>query len=482
MRTVLRGLAGIVVLLGAAGVALWLLIQPPAPMPLPPRGAVLDGVTLIEPGVSRAEHRRVVVEGATIASVEDATPSGDAYAGAYVLPGLADLHVHFPPATLPGQAELFSFLFLYHGVLAVRDAGDVDGSATEPARAGVAAERFPGPRIEACGPFVDAEPFRWKNSLAARDPDEGRKAVETLAARGFDCVKAYNELDAPTLAAIRDAARERGLPVIGHVPHRIPYDEARLDDAQHLIGIPPPTAPELQFPKGLVQWESLDDARLDALVAAMRTHGLANTPTLVTVDRLLHSQDLDALLREPDLQLLPRFYREVIWSPQGGTSVAGQLDAEGFAMVRRAFAAMQRTVKRLHDAGTRLHTGTDTLIAFVVPGASLHRELRLFVEAGLTPEEALAHSTRDSAAFLGVPRLGELRPGAPAELLVFREDPTKSLDALGSLLAVVRDGRLYTREALDAQLARYRAHFEGAVYDAVLTPVVRRAVAAATKR
>jgi hypothetical protein len=84
---------------------------------------------------------------------------------------------------------------------------------------------------------------------------------------------------------------------------------------------------------------------------------------------------------------------------------------------------------------------------------------------------------RASAAALGVPGLGELRAGAPAELLIFREDPTQGLDALDSLAGVVRDGRLYPREALDAQLARYRAHFDAALYDALVTPLIRRMLA-----
>jgi imidazolonepropionase-like amidohydrolase len=142
---------------------------------------------------------------------------------------------------------------------------------------------------------------------------------------------------------------------------------------------------------------------------------------------------------------------------------------------------MKRTVKRMHDEGVRLHSGTDTLVAFVVPGAALHRELRIYVDAGMTPEEALAISMRDSAADLGVPGLGEIRAGAPADLLVFREDPTRSLDALDSLAAVIRDGRLYPRDVLDEQLARYRAHFDSRLFDAIVTPIVRRVLANARK-
>jgi hypothetical protein len=299
-----------------------------------------------------------------------------------------------------------------------------------------------------------------------------------VAERGYDCVKAYNSLDAATLAAVREEAAARKLPVIGHVPYAVPFEEARLDDAQHLIGVPTRHPdPNVRFPHVLSRWEELDAARIDRIAAASVANHTAHTPTLVTIDRLIHTEDLAAALREPDAQLLPRFYREVVWSPNGGTSPAAGLRAEDFAMVRRAFAEMKRTVRALYERGAEIHTGTDSLVAFVVPGASLHRELRLFVDAGFTPEEALAISMRTSAAYLGVEGLGTLRPGAPAELLVFRDDPTRSLDALGSLVAVIRDGRLYTREALDAQLARYRAHFDGALYDAIVTPIVRRALA-----
>jgi imidazolonepropionase-like amidohydrolase len=445
---------------------------------------VLDGVTLVEPGLSRREGMRLVVDGERIARVEASGGDSDgAFAGMFVLPGLSDLHAHFPPPTLPGQTELFAFLHLYHGVTTLRDAGDVDGQSSDPARNGVAEGRFPGPRVVACGPFVDGVDRIWRNTLVARTPQEGRAAVRQVAQAGHGCVKAYNSLDAETLAAVREEAHAHGLSVIGHVPRRVPFEIARLDDAQHLIGVPPPPADgSIRFPQVLRGWLALDDARLDAIVAASRAHRIAHTPTLVTIDRLAAQEDREAVLREPDAQLLPRFYREVIWSPIGGISAAGRLAPEEFAMIQAAQEVQLRTVKHLFDAGVELHTGTDCLVAFVVPGASLHRELRLFVRAGLTPEQALGISTRVPARFVGIERLGELRPGAPAELVIFREDPSRDLAALDTIAAVVRGGRLFTRQMLDAQLARYRAHQEGALYDAILTPLVRRALAATTSR
>ncbi len=483
-RRLLPALGVLAIFLASSALLLYAALRPPLPLAPPRQGIVLSDVTLVEPGVARTEHRRLVVTGDRISRIAVAQDDpGDAFRGAFVLPGLNDLHVHFPPSAIPAQTELFGLLFLRHGVTAVRDAADVDGTASEPARRGAVEARFPGPRVLACGPLVDGEPPRWKNTRVVRTQEQARAAVDAIADAGFACIKVYNELDADSLAAVRETAKLRGLPVIGHVPWRVPFETARLDDMQHLIGVtrdgpgrPPP------YPESLAAWLDLDEARLTLVIEQSLRHGIAHTPTLVTRERLVGMRDYERMRREPDALLLPRFYRDALWNPVGGMNPSARLrDPEGFAMVERALEAQLRAVARMHAAGVSLHTGTDTLRSFTVPGASLHRELRLFVRAGLTPEQALALSTRSSAEFLRIPDLGRLAVGAPAELALFRDDPTRDLAALDSLLGVVRGGRLYTREALDADLARRRRHFEGALYDRVMTPLVRRVLAASQR-
>src|SRR5512145_3521287 len=126
MRRLVRVTLFALLALAALGAGLYAIVAPPAPLALPPQGVTLDDVTVIRPGEGREAHRRVVVTGGAIERIEDAAPgSGGPFAGMYVLPGLNDLHVHFPPASPLGQSELFAFLLLYHGVTGVRDAGDV---------------------------------------------------------------------------------------------------------------------------------------------------------------------------------------------------------------------------------------------------------------------------------------------------------------------------------------------------------------------
>ena len=115
------------------------------------------------------------------------------------------------------------------------------------------------------------------------------------------------------------------------------------------------------------------------------------------------------------------------------------MDAALFRATERAFPQMLNIVGELHGAGVPIRVGTDS--AFEGPG--YHEELRLLVEANLSPEEALEAATLEGARGLGAPELGVLVEGGPADLLVFGKDPTVTLDNLETLRAVVVDGRRY---------------------------------------
>ena len=137
-----------------------------------------------------------------------------------------DAHAHLPPPLLPGQIELFSFLFLKHGVTGIRSMGDVGEGASLRVREALQDGAFAAPRIAACGRWVDGDPPLWANSEVVQSPDDAAAAVAELAARGYDCVKVYNQLDADTLAAVREAARAHDLPVVGHIPFRVRHEDA----------------------------------------------------------------------------------------------------------------------------------------------------------------------------------------------------------------------------------------------------------------
>jgi hypothetical protein len=405
----------------------------------------------------------VRVEGGTIAEISaTATPrASSAYAGSYALPGLVDLHVHHPPVVAWGERELFALLFLRHGVTSVRDVGSFGGGMLEQRRR-VQEGEFPGPRIHACGAIVDGEPPGWPGARVARVAAEARAVVAALAEDGSDCVKIYNNLSLPAFLALREEADRRGLPILGHLPEEVPFEALRGVELQHLMGL---------------STDGPQDEILRDYVERSRRFRLAHTPTLVAFARGSELQDYASLRNDPAAQLLPRHYRDLLWDPDSNPLVAW-LEPEGFGELPDRYQRMRQAVALLHARGVPVLPGTDTMNPFVVPGASLHEEMGHLAASGISLSEVFDIATRRAGERLGLEGLGTLRPGAPADFVLFRDDPTRDLRALETLEAVVADGRLYPREELDEAIREQLAYFDGPVYSTLYRAAARVLIAA----
>ncbi len=478
LRRILARLALLLAVLAAVAAALivWA-VRPPGPLPAPARGVSLGSVTLVEPGGLRRGPVRIETQDGRIATIGPASAPLDAFAGATVLPGLTDMHAHFPATGLPGDEEYTALLMLAHGVTAVRLTGGAAPAEVARLRARIEAGELPGPRLFTCGPIIDGPNPVVPIARSVGTPAEAAALVDELAAQGADCIKAYDQLDQVTLEAIRSAAHRHGLPLIGHTPQALSFEAARLDDVQHLRGVHPPFEGEdLSYPHFLGAWRRLDDDWLAHVTRVSRAHGIAHTPTLVAIEGTVVSRDWSSWRATPGMQLWPPHLRDGVWSGEVGFGPARFASDADIEMVREATVQMARTARALHEAGIPLHTGTDANAPNLVPGVSLHRELELWVAAGIPVSDALSASTRRSPAFLGIEGAGTLVEGAPADFVIYRDDPTEDLAALRTLLGVVRDGRLYTRADLDARLARYRAHYEGPAFQRVVMPPLRLAL------
>jgi imidazolonepropionase-like amidohydrolase len=407
---------------------------------------VLDDVTLVRPGSPRQPHRRLEIRDRRITRIAPSTGGGP-YTGKYVLAGLVDMHVHLPPGFTPGQRRLFLALELAHGVTSVREVGSLGGASFELKNEIRRGERA-GPRLFACGQALDGRPPSWPIARVVESRQEGERAVAELAAEGADCIKVYDRISADALEGVRAAARAHRLPVVGHLPRALPAMQGLLDDVQHLCA---------------ERCNELRGEALDAFVRASAENRVAHTPTLVVFAGRLALYDYAERVRDPHFSVLPSVWREVLWHPElalGFTSPpAGHREALR-RMKAEVLGSMLDLVGRLRKAGVRIHVGTDPIQPFVVPGASVHEEMRLLVEAGLATEEALAAATWVAGESLGVPGLGRLEEGAPADLLILREDPTRELSALDTLEAVIADGRFYPRDVLQRSVGEQRDSLE----------------------
>lgn len=466
-------LLGVMVLAALSLGLLWIALRPPALAVPGQTGLMLSNVTVVNPGLDRRDRQTLTIRGSRIASIADAdkwSAEAGPLSGGFVLPGLIDMHVHYPPAIAVGQIELFSLLFLAHGVTTVRECGSIDGTILQ-TRQRTADGEFAGPRIFACGPILDGDPPFWPGARVVHDAHEAKRAVEGLANAGVDCIKVYENLSADALAGARAAAAEHRLPVIGHVPQWASFEESGLVEVEHFEGIVHRKTIVRELANlvaaNVEAWRGVDPAEIDRIVRVSVNHRITHTPTMVSLEHNSHAYDYLAQLADHRTLLLPRFWRDVVWNPpyQPRFRNLSRDDWEGFGEIA---AKVRDLVRRHHEAGVMVFVGTDTgSNPFVVPGASLYEELHHFVEAGFRPEEAWAAATRLPATTLPKAMLGTLREGAPADLLLFRQDPTRDLAALSTLEAVISQGRYYPKRLLDQALMRSREHFDAPLYDFV---------------
>lgn len=452
--------------------------------PMAPQAAItaVNDVTLVVPGQQARPGQELLIDKGRIRKIQPASDHSGPYSGMYVIPGLIDMHTHWPTFGLANEDAMYAFLHLSHGVTTVRVLGHTADDTTTPVVQALASGEYAGPRITRCGAFVDGNPPAWKGARVVETPEQAERVVADLYEAGSSCIKVYDKLSLEVLNAVRVAAKARGLPVIGHVPEGLDVEQARLDDYQHMRGFPPlPPGTFPRYPLFLSQWELVDAAWQRQLIALLKAQGSAVTPTLVTIDRLLASFNYADMINDAAYRLVPPYYTDALWSIDNGINAARFLDDEQRAMVKRAYPQMAAMVLALQQAGVPIHAGTDTGAPGVVPGAGLHRELQLLNSAGLSPEEALMAATTNAARFLGDDYQPLLEEGALADFVILRRDPRQGLDALDTIVAVVKNGELYTRETLDAQAGRYRESFDTIAHRYIIPKLVSSKVNKALK-
>lgn len=366
-------------------------------------------------------------------------------AGKYLVPALADMHVHLEhfddPAYLQG--------FLVHGVAFVRN---MDGrpNILEWKR-DAANGTLLSPRIHTAGPILDGDPPARSDNRKVADGEEARRAVAEQADAGYDFIKLYTNVSPEVYGAIVEAAKARRLPVSGHVPRAVGFRRMLEDGVasiEHLGDFADAVRAEgaelPQQAQGLKRRlaSALDSTRTAALASELARSGTWNVPTMVQADRAVaNASTLERWLADPAVGAVDQGMVEHYW--RGSVLRAGEgLDAEGWSLVARGRANRLAVVGAFHRAGVRMLVGTDTPQPFVVPGASVHEELANFVAAGMTPEQALAAATREAARFVGQDAAwGTVEVGKHADLLLLEADPLADIAATRSIVGVVAQGR-----------------------------------------
>ena len=396
--------------------------------------------------------------------------------GKFLIPALWDMHVH------TDNAERDFPMFVANGVLGVRNMAGIAKDVFR-WRDETASGKIIGPQIVAAGPLIDGpEPAHPEHAISVRNAVEGKQAVQSLKAMGADFVKVYDGVPRDAYFAIADESKKVGLPFVGHVPGSIRVVEASnagqhsLEHGAYWAGgstyeneaIKQETSgpdvmeeakrtgnfsliPEDIAKKGNALLDHLSHERLTELYRTFVKNGTYLTPTLVVQRTRVF---VDEISKQPDPR---RRYittaEQEAWKPEN--DMFSKYRTSGYiAYQKREYEQTLKAIKLAQQLGVQLLAGTDVVAPYTYPGFSVHDELGLLVEAGLTPLQSLQTATVNPAQFLGIKDMGTIAPGMKANLVLLDADPSENIANTKKISSVIMRGTLYTRNQLDGLLKK----------------------------
>lgn len=324
--------------------------------------------------------------------------------GATLLPGLWEMHAHFAQTDY-GPAYLAS------GVTTARDCGGEFEFVTA-VRDLINKKNGLGPHLLLAGLVEKSGPGTF-GVIWADTPEQGRAVVAKYKAADFQQMKIYGHIQPDVLKAIAMEAHRLGMTVTGHVPEgmtAMQAVEAGMDQINHF-------GPVLQAFRG---------ADAPTVLRFFKDHHTVVDPTLAWGELLGRPMTTDIASFEPGYAKAPYTLTSVIGTA-GSTRAPRTDDSDAI-------------LRALYHAGIPIVAGTDKAI----PGHSLHRELELYVKAGLTPMEVIQLATIGSARVMGMDsEVGTIEPGKRADMILIDGNPLEDFTTLRKVTRVVAKGRMY---------------------------------------
>jgi hypothetical protein len=404
------------------------------------------------------ERQTVVVRDGRIAQVGPAAsikaPSGAVRidgTGKYLIPGLAELHGHLTAAYLPEDARAdMLFLYVANGITTVRAMlGNPQALTTRDA---VASGKLLGPKLYVAGPAL--------NGKIAPTPEEGERIVREQKQAGYDVVKLLGGMPLPVYQNVMRTAHAVKIDVAGHVPGEVGVGaalEARQRSIDHLdnyiasLKLAPDTSREEE------------DRRIAELAQLTAKSGTWSVPTMYLWD-LFHNADTGEAIRTslPEVRYMPHsMVAQWVKSKNGRLRPPNDTPSGvgGFGQTGVRVIELRRNIfKALKAANAPIALGTDSPQMFSVPGFSIHRELKLMVDLGFTPYEAIESGTLKVAQYFGtVSETGTIAVGKRADLILLNDNPLQNISNTERRAGVMVNGRWLSEKEIQERLEQIAA-------------------------
>lgn len=416
--------------------------------------------------------------------------------GKFLIPGLWDSHLHLTIAVdQAGTTELLAPMLVAYGVTTVREMGG-DWQRIQQLRTAIASGQVVGPHIFAPGPFVDGPQPADVNFQPVANEAEARQAVRKLKTDGVDFIKVQAGLSLETWRAVVDESQKAGTPVAGHIPEAVSaFDVARSTQrsVEHVSPVLPGDAgimlacsskeSELRAELASIKKASEDknanrqqlrqrqrdlqramattyDAKkCEELFALFVKNQIHVVPTAIWGKRFAPLNESD-LPNDDLLKLAPASMR-ARWDKRRAEVIKAS-SVEDFAFRQMLFGKSRELIAAMIRAKVPLLAGTDAMDGYVLPGASLHEELGLLVEAGMTPMAALQSATSKAAKFMRKQDTsGTVETGKIADLVLLDADPLQAIENIRRIHAVIVGGKLISSSQRQEMMTKLESYAKG---------------------
>jgi imidazolonepropionase-like amidohydrolase len=340
--------------------------------------------------------------------------------GKMLLPGLWDMHAHFE------QAE-WGPAYLAAGVTTVRDCGN-EFDFINAIKDAIDKGKGVGPEILKAG-IIDGKGQYALGIIQADTKEEAIKEVDRYKNTGFAQIKIYSSVKPAIVKAICDEAHKQGLTVTGHIPIGMTLQQG-VDSGMNMVN-------HVQYVYSIMKRNkdrsiNFEDSTSVAAINFIKQHNVVIDPTIGVFEMSFRNINDDITVLEPAFYTLPLPLQAMLKN-------TGQ-DSAGAKKFKPLYESMVKIVKVMHDAGITIVAGTDQGF----PGFSVARELELYVQAGLTPADAIQTATITPAKVMNMDkRTGSIDEGKKADIIIVDGDPLKNIREIRNVTTVIQGEHVY---------------------------------------